>query len=171
MDKVKSIIVDLDGTIANINHRLHVIKCPNPDWDKFYAQCANDEINQWCINLMDAMGDAGYQILIVSGRRKSTLKDTKLWLEHYNVPYHKLFLVREDDNFEPDHDLKRKWLHRKFRHKAASKVEFVIDDRTRVVEMWRNEGLTCLQCARWKEYKKPKKKKLIPKDVPWGNIK
>jgi hypothetical protein len=33
----------------------------------------------------------------------------------------------------------------------------VVDDRQRVVDMWREEGLTCLQCYAWKEFKrKPK---------------
>jgi hypothetical protein len=27
------------------------------------------------------------------------------------------------------------------------KVLFVVEDRNRVVEMWRKEGLVCLQCA------------------------
>jgi hypothetical protein len=27
------------------------------------------------------------------------------------------------------------------------KILFVVEDRSRVVEMWRSEGLTCLQCA------------------------
>jgi hypothetical protein len=28
-----------------------------------------------------------------------------------------------------------------------SKILFVVDDRRRIVEMWRSEGLVCLQCA------------------------
>jgi hypothetical protein len=28
-----------------------------------------------------------------------------------------------------------------------TKVLFVVEDRNRVVEMWREEGLVCLQCA------------------------
>jgi len=27
------------------------------------------------------------------------------------------------------------------------KILFVVEDRSRVVEMWRGEGLVCLQCA------------------------
>jgi hypothetical protein len=28
-----------------------------------------------------------------------------------------------------------------------SKILFVVEDRSGVVEMWRSEGLVCLQCA------------------------
>ena len=28
-----------------------------------------------------------------------------------------------------------------------SRILFVVEDRSRVVEMWRSEGLACLQCA------------------------
>jgi predicted kinase len=36
-------------------------------------------------------------------------------------------------------------------------IAFVVDDRPRVVEMWRQRGLTCLQCRDWEERKKPGK--------------
>jgi hypothetical protein len=28
-----------------------------------------------------------------------------------------------------------------------SRILFVVEDRSRVVKMWRSEGLVCLQCA------------------------
>ena len=41
----------------------------------------------------------------------------------------------------------------------TGRVLFVVDDRQRVVDMWRAEGITCLQCEAWPEYKRPKKEK------------
>lgn len=41
---MKYIIVDLDGTLANIDHRLHYIKQNKPDWNAFYGACKDDTV-------------------------------------------------------------------------------------------------------------------------------
>ena len=58
-------------------------------------------------------------------------------------------------DYTPDQDLKKKWLY----SFGKDRVLFVVDDRQRVVDMWRAEGITCLQCEAWPEYKRPKKEK------------
>jgi len=149
----KTVIVDLDGTLADINHRVPLVKQEKPDWDAFYDACKYDALNQWCADLMDAMADT-HNVIILSGRSKRCLKDTRDWLKKNNVSYHKLVLVREERDYTPDQDLKRDWM-RKFT--GRRNVAFIVDDRTRVVEMWRAEGYVCLQCARWEEWKPIKK--------------
>jgi hypothetical protein len=52
-------------------------------------------------------------------------------------------LLRKDNDRRADGVVKREML-------AAidkSRILFVVEDRSRVVEMWRSEGLVCLQCA------------------------
>jgi hypothetical protein len=56
--------------------------------------------------------------------------------------YHEL-LLRRDDDMRQDAAVKREILQQL----DKSKILFVVEDRSRVVEMWRSEGLTCLQCA------------------------
>jgi hypothetical protein len=152
MKKKITAVFDLDGTLADISHRVHLVQSDKPDWDAFYSLIPGDDLNSWCKELMDAMCEK-HEVVIVSGRPKRCLKDTKEWLEKYEVPYHKLYLVREDKDYRPDHELKKKWLD----GYGRNKILFVVDDRTRVVDMWRNEGIICLQCAKWEEFKKEKK--------------
>lgn len=149
--KRNTVVIDLDGTLANISHRVHLVHTDKPDWDAFYSLIPGDEINEWCKSLMEAMTDK-HHVVIVSGRRKSCMKDTKEWLDRFEVPYHKLYLVRDDKDYSPDHELKKKWLD----GYGKNKVLFVVDDRTKVVDMWRAEGMVCLQAYRWEEFKKEK---------------
>ena len=58
------------------------------------------------------------------------------------VNYHEL-LLRKDNDMRQDAIVKREILQRL----DKSRILFVVEDRSRVVEMWRAEGLTCLQCA------------------------
>jgi len=58
------------------------------------------------------------------------------------VNYHELVL-RKDEDFIADAVVKRKIL----RTLDKSKILFVVEDRSRVVERWRSEELVYLQCA------------------------
>jgi hypothetical protein len=48
----------------------------------------------------------------------------------------------------PDDDLKKKWFNDLFpTQKDIDDVVCVFDDRQKVVDMWRDMGLTCMQVA------------------------
>ena len=153
--KMKTIVIDLDGTLANIDHRLPFIKRESPDWDSFYSACDGDKVNEWCKILMENLNVSDIFITIVSGRRKAEENKTKEWLMDNSVSYDSLNLLREDGDFTPDTELKKKWLH-EYGHEN---ILFVVDDRQKVVDMWRKEGVVCLQCYQWEEYKRKKEEK------------
>ena len=136
----KLVIVDLDGTIANIDHRLHYIKQDKPDWDSFYAACSQDTPNVGVVEWLRAINeDPNYEIYIVSARRASTLWDTHEWLIFYDVPYQHLHIVRDYKDFRPDDVLKSEFLDSILRD--GFEIAFVIDDRPTVCAMWREHGL------------------------------
>lgn len=149
----ETVIVDLDGTLANIDHRLHFIKCEKPDWDSFYAACMNDTSNDWCVALIQSL-TIGYprDVKIVSARSRVVEKETRSWIKDVlgENPAVELIMLRADGDYTPDDDLKMEWL-KKF---GKENILFVVDDRQRVVDMWRKEGLVCLQCYAWPEWKK-----------------
>lgn len=142
----RMIICDLDGTLANIDHRLKYIQGDSPDWDTFYSKCPDDTPNEWCVDLLFAMKMAGCDIIIVTARRKSTEDETLQWLSKiFMPPLPELVILRDDGNHKPDYILKKRWLE------TINKkdVLFVIEDRNSVVNMWREQGLVCLQCQDW----------------------
>lgn len=78
----------------------------------------------------------------VSGRSEEHRPQTVEWLAEKGVKYHELILRRDGDR-RTDSVVKREMLA----EVDKGKILFVVEDRSRVVEMWRSEGLVCLQCA------------------------
>lgn len=145
-----TVVIDLDGTLANVDHRAHLVRREKPDWDKFYSDCDKDTQNEWCVHLINCMMAAGFKVLIVSARRQTEKTKTFLWLcnAFHCVP--EWILLRGQDNHEEDTVLKKRWLD----SYGKDRILFVVDDRQKVVDMWRREGLVCLQCYAWPEWKK-----------------
>ena len=151
-------VFDLDGTIANLDHRLHFIKQKKPDYERFLKEAVYDTPIEWIISLMKRITDSQRtgKILILSGRMETVRDETALWLEKYSIPFDFL-VMRPAKNHEPDEVLKIKML-REFLEGWKKEyfefiVEFIVDDRQKVVDMWRREGFNCLQCNAWKEWK------------------
>ena len=140
------ILIDLDGTLANVDHRLHHLD--KKEWGKFYAESKNDTVNEWCRAIMNGLDNLHYYFIILTARNNVCRKDTLKWLENNEINYDELVMVREEKNFLNDTDLKREWLNG---IGLKDRILFVIEDRQRVVDMWRKEGLVCLQCAKWEE--------------------
>ena len=158
-----TVVVDLDGTLANVDHRVHLVKSEKPDWDAFYSAVSFDTPNQWCAALIDILcHDTRFHVAIVSARRRGTEADTIAWLRNrcgfggfLDIGALSIHLVREDDGkdrYAQDHTLKKAWLD----SYGKERILFVIDDRQRVVDFWRSEGLVCLQAYAWEEYKRSK---------------
>lgn len=143
------VIFDLDGTLADINHRLHHIENGNKNWDAFYAACPNDGPKEPIIELARMCDDAGHTIIISSGRSENVRQETIDWLNKYKINYSALHM-RPNACFVPDQQLKKVWLEQGL-FGPKENILFVVEDRDRMVEMWRKAGLTCLQVERWIE--------------------
>lgn len=136
------VVCDLDGTLANIDHRLPLIKEHNPRrWDEFRLACDKDVPNEWCVKIVCAMLEMGHTVKIVTARYDVALVKTVKWLDQH-VPGVELAMIRKVRDHRQDDVLKEEWLN----SQDKSKILFVIDDHQRVVDMWRRNGLVCLQC-------------------------
>ena len=85
----------------------------------------------------------GYKIAIFSGRSARTKDATKDWLHEQDIKFD-ILKMRPERNFRPDEQLKLEWLNNM---DWKDNVEAVFDDRDKVVNMWREIGLTCAQVA------------------------
>lgn len=140
--KPKAIIVDLDGTLCNTDHRQHFVD--NKDWAGFFDALVKDEPNEWCKHLVFMYLAEGYEILFVSGRPQNYEHQTREWLDkHLGISYK--LMMRKAFDYRKDSVVKG--IIYDFNIKHYYDVEVVIDDRKSVVEMWRKRGLTVLQCA------------------------
>lgn len=136
------VIFDIDGTLADVSERLHHIKKKPKDWDAFFSGIPQDKAIRSMVRLCNILYASGIKILLCTGRREKDRADTVKWLEQQGVNYHELIL-RPDGDRRSDVIVKREMLA----GLDKSKILFVVEDRSGVVEMWRSEGLVCLQCA------------------------
>jgi phosphoglycolate phosphatase-like HAD superfamily hydrolase len=136
------VIFDIDGTLADVSERIHHVKKKPKNWNAFFQGMAQDKAIHSMVRLCNVLYESGIKILLCSGRSEEHRPQTIQWLAQQGVNYHELML-RPDGDKRTDTIVKREMLAGIDR----SKVLFVVEDRSRVVEMWRAEGLVCLQCA------------------------
>ena len=142
-----TVIFDLDGTLALVDKRREIAKKPNGkiDFDIFYdpQYIELDEPNSSVIELAKMYKRNGYEIVIVSGRSDRTKEATERWLEKYGILYDQM-IMRKRKNLTPDNELKERWLEK---YLDRDDIRVVVDDRQRVVDMWRRNGLNVFQVA------------------------
>ena len=152
--KDKWVIFDLDGTLADIEKRRTKARKPNGkiDWKIFFdpENIKLDEPNLPVIKMAQVLAETGHKIAIFSGRSKGTSRTTRLWLSKHKVPF-SILKMRPTSHpwaFMPDEKLKSRWFGHLFaNHIDEPEIVCVFDDRQKVVDMWREIGLTCMQVA------------------------
>lgn len=130
----KAIICDLDGTLALHNGR-------NP-YDA--STCDQDLVNMPVAEAICKYGRDGYDILFTSGREDCYREKTIKFIKKVNIPRYQLFMRPTGDR-RKDHVVKLELFQRHIH--GYYNVEVVFDDRQRVVDMWRDVGLTVFQVA------------------------
>jgi hydroxymethylpyrimidine pyrophosphatase-like HAD family hydrolase len=143
----KALIIDLDGTLADIEHRRHFVEKKEGsrrDFKAFEDAIPKDRLNQWCAEIIDRF-KRDHSIIFVTGRmwNEATARLTRDWLFQKGIDYNFIF-ARKDQDFRPDTEVKKEIFENEIKGKYD--VTFCVDDRSSVVKMWRSIGLTCLQC-------------------------
>ena len=147
------VIFDLDGTLADIEDRRKLSTKDNGkmDWVKFFdpQNIDLDKPNNAVIRMAQVLHETGHRIAIFSGRSKGTKVATMEWLNKYNVPYNilKMRPTSKEWMYMPDDELKQHWLDDLFPNDVRDRIVGIFDDRQKVVDMWRKNGLTCMQVA------------------------
>lgn len=143
------VLVDLDGTICNVKHRVQYIqKGPQKDNTKFHSLHVFDEPIRPIITLVEIFHSAGYEIVFCSCRFDTELEKTREWIRtHFtnkDLANARLLLRSKLDRRE-DHEIKPDLL--KQAGISFDDIFIVLEDRNQVVKFWRDNGLTCLQVA------------------------
>ncbi len=143
----KIVIVDIDGTVANIDERVKHIQVKPKDWKKFYAEAGNDTPIQEIIHLVHALDDFGYEVVFCTGRNESSRDLTLAWIDqHIGGGYRaENLLMRRDGDYRPDHEVKLEAVVQA--RISIQDIAFVLEDRDQMVRAWRDLGVRCLQVA------------------------
>ena len=131
LEKPPAIICDIDGTLAHATRDYHD-----------YSLVHTDALDTKVRDLLDREWACGYDIIILTGRPVTCRKDTYRWLVDNHVPVDALLMSPpRSEDYIAKYDLFNKYV------RAEYNVEYVLDDRDRVVEMWRKLGLKTFQVA------------------------
>ncbi len=148
MDR-KVIIFDIDGTLADIEHRRHFVSGGNKDWKSFNASMHLDLLNTPVYTIYKALrltdlDMVKYEFILCTGRSEDNSKETHEWLYYNDIRADQIYFRKSGDS-RADHIVKKEFLEDV--RSQGKEVLFVVDDRDSVVKMWRENGVVCLQCA------------------------
>ena len=138
------IIFDVDGTLMDISHRKQFVEQRPKDWDSFRSETSNDKPFKEIFQVAIALQKAGHRIIIASGRNRSQRGITLKQLMGNGLVFEQIYM-RSDNDYRPDTILKRELLDKMRANGYDPKIVF--DDRTSVIQMWRDEGLKAVQVA------------------------
>lgn len=144
LQELKVVLFDIDGTLADIRHRRPLLTQEVPDWKSFNKLMGQDTPNEPVVSLYRSLWNSNsFEIILVSGRNEKYRKITEQWLIWNEIPFGRLLMRMDDDN-RSDYLIKKEILGELI--SEGKKIEFAVDDRQQVVDMWRENGITCFQC-------------------------
>jgi len=128
-----AVMCDIDGTLA--------LRGARGPFD--FTRCGEDLLN---VSVRGALrsfrGADGDVIVLLSGRGEEHRERTEAWLRAHEVPYDELWMRAAGDGRRDD-VVKAELFDRHVRHRFAVRVS--LDDRDRVVAVWRRMGLPTWQ--------------------------
>lgn len=169
---MKMIIFDLDGTLADCEHRRHFVDSSmpsptkkeaqeflkngckwKPNWKEFYEACDKDKPIEPTIEILDGIYQNTVRfwedVQIWSGREESVRGKTIKWLEE-NILWDDMgskitLKMRPIGDSIPDDVLKEKWLDEALAQ--SKKIDFVFDSDPKCIKMWNRRGVFVFNCA------------------------
>jgi phosphoglycolate phosphatase-like HAD superfamily hydrolase len=137
-------IFDIDGTLADISHRLHFIQQEPKDWRGFFAACPKDKPIPEVVAICKALAP-DYSIKLITGRSDEIRDETGLWLNQQGIIFSDL-LMRQAGDPREDSIVKAELLDSLLTY-TAEPIAGVFEDRKQVVDMYRSKGLRVFQVA------------------------
>lgn len=136
----KVVICDLDGTLCDIEHRLHFAHSEPRDWKSFFAGIPNDQLRLDVNNKVSEVltQDVGTRLIFVSARPENYRMATEKWLDNNFFYNHTALIMREKNDKRPDTEVKSDIYDKYLKNLNIIKV---FDDRPSVIRMWREKGL------------------------------
>ena len=134
-------VFDIDGTLADASHRVHHVNNKPKNWPAFYEACRGDAVIEPIAKIARLMLANAYSIAFVTGRPEKYRHITMEWLlKHYLWDTNAILIMRADADKRTDEVVKPELIKQ-----LPYPVTAIFEDRTRVVQKWRELGYTCLQ--------------------------
>jgi beta-phosphoglucomutase-like phosphatase (HAD superfamily) len=137
-------VVDIDGVVADVRHRLAFLDRRPKDWDGFFDAAVRDPLLPEGEAAIAELAARGLTVVWVTGRPERCRRDTERWLREHGLPGGELFM-RGDGDRRPARQTKLETIRRLAR---VHPVAVVVDDDDAVVTTIRAAGFEVLQ-ATW----------------------
>lgn len=142
-------ICDVDGTIADIEHRRPYISKNTPkkerSWYKFRDLSYKDTPIKPVIKIVNSLALSGLTVIHCTGRMYSECFATLSWFKNNHV-LSDYIRFRPDGDYRADYIVKQEMLDDL--RSMGFNVIMTFDDRQQVVDMWRGNGIVCAQVAK-----------------------
>lgn len=136
-------VIDIDGVLADVRHRLHHLRTRPKDWEAFFAAAAHDPPSPEGFAIARTLADR-HRIVYLSGRPERTRSVTERWLRRYDAPPGELIL-RVDGDHRPAREVKLEALRRLA---DEARIVVVVDDDPAVCATLRAAGFPVFE-ATW----------------------
>ena len=84
-------IVDIDGVVADVRHRLHHLQGRRKDWRAFFAAARHDEPHPEGLAIVERLR-TDHEVVFLTGRPRELDADTRAWLERHGLAGHRLVM-------------------------------------------------------------------------------
>lgn len=137
-------LVDIDGVLADVRHRVHFVERRPKDWDGFFAAAVDDPPLPEGLAVVAELVDRGLSLVYLTGRPERCREDTLAWFARHGLPSAPL-LMRSNRDRRPARLTK---LEVARRLQTERGVALVVDDDRAVVATLREAGFEVLH-ATW----------------------
>lgn len=128
-------VIDIDGVVADVRHRLHYVETKPKDWDAFFAAAADDPpLEEGLRRVRELLPH--HRVVFLTGRPERLRRVTERWLEAYGMGGHPI-VMRKGRDFRPARRTKADELAVIAR---SGQVALVLDDDPEVVAHLAAEG-------------------------------
>ena len=142
-------VLDIDGVVADVRHRLHHIAKVPKDWDAFFAAATQDPLLDAGAQLAHELASQ-YDVTYLTGRPERNRASTQAWLCAQALPEGPV-IMRPDRDHRPARLFKRESVASLRR---THTIVVLVDDDPEVVELLRLDGITTT-LAEWQPYTDP----------------
>lgn len=123
------VVLDIDGVLADVRHRLRHVATTPKNWDAFFASAPQDPLLEVGASFAREAASS-HDIVYLTGRPERTRDDTMAWLQRHQLPSGRLIMRREGDR-RPAVLTKTQALRRL---SEEQRVDLVLDDDPAVVQ-------------------------------------
>ncbi|MDX6224158.1 MAG: hypothetical protein QOE64_534 [Frankiales bacterium] len=136
-------VIDIDGVLADVRHRLHHLQQRPKDWDAFFAAAADDPPLEEGLAVVRKLA-ADHDVVYLTGRPERLRAVTERWLEANSLPRGELHMRKHSDR-RPARFTKPRLLEQLARRRS---VAVVVDDDLAVCAAYEAAGFPVLR-AEW----------------------